>query len=65
MIKIRLNDNEKLVTKGAYKEFYEHLGYKIVNEQEKPLKKEVEISLEKPSETIKEDKGERERFSRK
>ena len=39
MIKIRKDSNEKIVTQGAYKNFYEHLGYEIV--KDKPIKKEV------------------------
>ena len=44
MIKIRKDTNEKIVTQGAYKNFYEHLGYEIV--KDKPIKKEV-INKEK------------------
>lgn len=61
MVKIKLNDNEKTVTMGAYREFYEHLGYKIVTKQEKPIKKEVE-----PKKDIKvENKDTKETYSRK
>ena len=57
MIKIKLNNNEKYVTKGAYNEFYEHLGYKIVDENKKPMKeiepkKEVEIKNTKEVEKV-------------
>ena len=31
MIKITKDNDVKIVTKGAYKSFYEHLGYKIIN----------------------------------
>ena len=42
MVKIKLGNNEKYVTKGAYKEFYEHLGYEIVD-NEKPFVKETKM----------------------
>lgn len=66
MIKISKDKNVKVVTQGAYKEFYERLGYEIV--EEKPLKKEVEVKENKEVE-IKEDKREAknklENYSRK
>lgn len=66
MIKIKLKNNEKYVTKGAYKEFYEHLGYEIVDDK-KPFEKEVEIKEEPKKEFRKEVelKGEKESYSRK
>lgn len=66
MIKIKLGNNEKYVTKGAYNEFYEHLGYEIVNDK-KPFEKEVEIKGEAKKEFKKEveTKGEKESYSRK
>ena len=45
MIKISNGITDKEVTKGAYKNFYEHLGYKIVGSNEKP-KREVEVKKE-------------------
>lgn len=65
MIKIQKDNNVKIVTQGAYREFYEHLGYKIVTD--KPLKKEIEV---KPKEVveddiIKEDKTSKLNYSRK
>lgn len=57
MIKIQKDNNVKVVTQGAYREFYEHLGYEIVNEK-KPLKKEVEKKVETKTEDKKEDKVE-------
>lgn len=55
MIKIRKDNDIKVVTQGAYKEFYEYLGYEII--KDKPLKKEVEIKETKQPD-IKEDKQE-------
>ena len=76
MIKIRKDDNTKVVTQGAYKEFYEHLGYQIVNEKGQSLKKDKEEIKEEIKEEVKEnfkpeikeetkDKAKRENFSRK
>lgn len=56
MIKISNGITDKEVTKGAYKNFYEHLGYKIVGNEEKP-KREVEVKPE-IKEEIKEEKVE-------
>ena len=66
MIKIKLGNNEKYVTKGAYKEFYEHLGYEIVG-SEKPFVKESKIAkeTEDKKEVKKEDKSKLENYSRK
>lgn len=65
MIKITNGITDKEVTKGAYKNFYEHLGYKIVGNEEKP-KREVEVKPEIKKEEVKEvvakdneDKGEK------
>lgn len=70
MIKIRKDNNTKVVTQGAYKEFYEHLGYEIVNDK-KPFEKQVEVKKEvkenfkvEAKEEIK-DKAKKENFSRK
>ena len=73
MIKIRKDDNTKVVTQGAYKEFYEHLGYQIVNEKGQSFKKDKEeIKEEEVKENFKpeikeeiKDKAKRENFSRK
>ena len=72
MIKISNGITDKEVTKGAYKNFYEHLGYEIIDDK-KPLgkeveaKKEVEIKDEPKKEFKKEAelKGEKESYSRK
>lgn len=66
MLRIKLENNEKLVTKGAYENFYEHLGYEIVNDK-KPFEKEVETKEEPKKEFKKEveTKGEKESYSRK
>lgn len=66
MVKIKLGDNEKYVTKGAYKEFYEHLGYEIVN-GEKSFVKETKTAkeTENKKEVKKEDKSKLENYSRK
>lgn len=53
MIKISNGITDKEVTKGAYKNFYEHLGYKIVGNEEKP-KREVEVKPEIKEEKVKE-----------
>ena len=65
MIKITNGITNKEVTKGAYKNFYEHLGYQIVGNEEKP-KREVEVKPEIKKEEVKEvvakdneDKGEK------
>ena len=72
MIKIRKDDNTKVVTQGAYKEFYEHLGYQIVNEKGQSSKKDKEEIKEEVKENFKvetkeetKDKAKRENFSRK
>ena len=66
MIKIENKDlhDTKTVTIGAYKEFYEHLGYKLVSENKKPS---VMVNEIKPKEEIKEekDKERKESYSRK
>lgn len=36
MITIVKYNNKKTVTKGAYKSFYEQLGYKVVQKDKKP-----------------------------
>lgn len=67
MLKIKKNNNEKIVTKGAYEDFYKPLGYIIVNDKQ-PSKKEVEIKkseeLDKDKETQKKTKEFKE-YSRK
>lgn len=67
MIKIIKENNEKIVTKGAYEDFYKPLGYIIVNDKQ-PSKKEVEINkseeLDKDKETQKKTKDFKE-YSRK
>lgn len=67
MIKIIKENNEKTVTKGAYEDFYKHLGYIIVNDKQ-PSKKEVEINkseeVDKDKETQKKTKEFKE-YSRK
>lgn len=40
MIKIRLENDEKIVTQGAFEEYFEYLGYKIVNDK-KQVKNEI------------------------
>lgn len=65
MLKIHKDNDVKIVTQGAYKDFYEHLGYEIF--EEKPIKKDIEV---KPKEIIKdnidkEDKINKPNYSRK
>jgi hypothetical protein len=63
MIKIVKDKVEKNVTKGAYENFYKPLGYTIVNDGNKELKKEVEIKeeveIKKVDNKDNEDKGEK------
>lgn len=42
MLKIVKDNIEKIVTKGAYEDFYKHLGYELFEDKNQPLKKEVE-----------------------
>lgn len=56
MVKIKLGNNEKIVTKGAYENFYEHLGYDIVDKDNKSSKREVEKETHKEREPEKKDK---------
>ena len=67
MLKIKKDNNEKIVTKGAYEDFYKPLGYIIVNDKQ-TSKKEVEIKkseeLDKDKETQKKTKEFKE-YSRK
>ena len=67
MLKIKKDNNEKIVTKGVYEDFYKPLGYIIVNDKQ-PSKKEVEIKkseeLDKDKETQKKTKEFKE-YSRK
>lgn len=66
MIKIVKDKNEKLVTKGAYEEYYKHLGYDIVNKKEKPFERKVEENREEVNEDKEEkDKVRKESYSRK
>ena len=62
MITIKKDNDTKVVTQGAYREYYEYLGYEIVK-NEKPLKKEVEKKIEQKEK--KTDKGKLEGYSRK
>ncbi len=41
MVTITNNNDKKVVTMGAYENFYKPLGYEIVKNQ--PLKKQVEV----------------------
>lgn len=63
MIKISNGTTNKNVTKGAYENFYKPLGYSIVNDGNKELKKEVEIKeeveIKKVDNKDNEDKGEK------
>ncbi len=61
MITIKKDNDTKIVTQGAYREYYECLGYEIVK-NEKPLKKEVEKIKEVDKKT---DKGKLDGYSRK
>lgn len=60
MIRIYKGDNQKLVTKGAYKTFYKPLGFNIVDEKKTIMAKEepkkVEIVKPKKVETKKNNK---------
>lgn len=63
MIKIQKENDIKIVTQGAYREYYEHLGYEIINERKPLEKKEVEKKIE--TKTDKTDKGKLDGYSRK
>lgn len=63
MIKIQKENDTKIVTQGAYREYYEHLGYEIINEKKPLEKKEVEKKTE--TKTDKTDKGKLDGYSRK
>ena len=62
MLRIIKDNNEKIVTKGAYEDFYKHLGYELVKDKNQPLKKEVETK--KDEETQKKTKNYKE-YTRK
>lgn len=64
MVKIRNKDNtdEKIVTQGAFEEYFEHLGYTIVNDNEQNKKIDTK---EENKDTIKEDFKPKKEFSRK
>jgi len=64
MIEIKHKDSNivKVVTQGAYENYYESLGYEPIKKEVKVSKKEIE-NKEKPFKQ--ENKGEQERFSRK
>lgn len=76
MLTIKKDNDTKIVTQGAYKEFYEHLGYEIVNNKkpfEKKIEKEIETNvennsdkgLEKENKKEDKDKSKLENYSRK
>lgn len=57
MVTITKEDNKKVVTMGAYENFYKPLGYEIVKNQ--PLKKE-KVEIEKVSkDVVKKDESEK------
>lgn len=62
MIKIRLDNTEKIVTQGAFEEYFEYLGYKIVDDK-KPIKNEIVI--EKENKDTKEEVKTKKDFTRK
>ena len=64
MISIKHKDSNivKVVTQGAYENYYESLGYEPIKKETKVSNKEIE-NKEKPLKP--ENKGERERISRK
>lgn len=54
MITIRNNElkSTKVVTKGAYDGTYKSLGYEVVRDYSKPLKKEVEEKNDNKEEVV-------------
>ena len=64
MIKIRNKDNtdEKIVTQGAFEEYFEYLGYTIVNDKKQDKKIDTKEEIK---DTIKEDFKTKKEFSRK
>lgn len=64
MIKINKENDTKVVTQGAYKNYYEHLGYKIVSDK-KSINKEVEPKKEIENKKEVENKGAKETYLRK
>ena len=49
MIQIYKNKDNKLVTKGAYETFYKPLGYKVVIEENKVKRDEVQLDTKNSS----------------
>lgn len=64
MIKIKLNDDEKIVTRGAYENFYEHLGYEIMNDDKKVIKRDTSLRNE-PKGVENKDTDRKDNYSRK
>ena len=63
MVTIQKDDDKKIVTQGAYEDYYEHLGYTIVHSDNKSTKKEVKKEI-KYTDKIK-DKNKLDNYSRK
>lgn len=65
MIKITNKDgDEKIVTQGAYEEYFEYLGYKIADAK-KQSKNDIEKETKDTKEDIKEDVKSKKEFTRK
>lgn len=65
MIKITNKDGDiKIVTQGAYEEYFEYLGYKIADDK-KQSKNDIEKETKDTKEDIKEDVKSKKEFTRK
>lgn len=65
MVKIINKDGDvKIVTQGAYEEYFEYLGYKIADDK-KQSKNDIEKETKDTKEDIKEDVKSKKEFTRK
>lgn len=65
MVKIINKDGDvKIVTQGAYEEYFEYLGYKIADDK-KQSKNDIEKETKDTKEDIKEDVKSEKEFTRK
>lgn len=51
MIRIYKDNDTKVVTKGAYEQFYKSLGYKLILDVKEETKENVETSVKESVET--------------
>ena len=65
MVKITNKDGDvKIVTQGAFEEYFEYLGYKIADDK-KQSKNDIEKETKDTKEDIKEDVKSKKEFTRK